>query len=260
MDIFCHVRPKPALSFAGKYKFVDFCLSNCFHSKIDKVVVLLDYQRTPLKNYLTAWQEENLTKMRIDMLEPEKDGIFSGTANAIYQKLPYLQMQTADNVLIMPSDHAYKMDYRKMLAFHEMAKVDVTVGVVPVPITEAQRFGTLTLDEKGYVVEYIEKPDEPRSNLVSMGIYIFNRDILVKRLIEDAVKAASLHDFGYSIIPEMVGKDRVFGYKYDGYWRDIDTIEAYYETSMELAGKNPPFVLGGMWPILTGENSEPVKK
>ena len=120
-------------------------------------------------------------KSTFDILEPENNSSYSGTANAIYQKLDYLQKTSADRVLIMPSDQAYKMDYRKMLAFHEKSKADVTVGVVPVPIEEAHRFGTLTLDEDGHVIEYIEKPDVPRSNLVSMGIYIFNKDILIKR-------------------------------------------------------------------------------
>jgi glucose-1-phosphate adenylyltransferase len=160
----------------------------------------------------------------------------------------------------MPSDHAYKMDYRKMLEFHDKSKADITVGVVPVPIEEAHRFGTLTLGENGYVTEYVEKPDIPKSNLVSMGIYIFNKDVLIQRIIEDAEQAASVHDFGYSIIPGMVGRDRVYGYKYDDFWRDIGTIDAYYDTSMELTGNKPPFSLNGTWPILTCENNEPVKK
>jgi glucose-1-phosphate adenylyltransferase len=116
------------------------------------------------------------------------------------------------------------------------------------------------LGENGYVTEYVEKPDIPKSNLVSMGIYIFNKDVLIQRIIEDAEQPASVHDFGYSIIPGMVGRDRVYGYKYDDFWRDIGTIDAYYDTSMELTGNKPPFSLNGTWPILTCENNEPVKK
>ena len=160
----------------------------------------------------------------------------------------------------MPSDQAYKMDYRKMLAFHEKSKADITVGVVPVPIEEAHRFGTLTVGKDGNVIEYVEKPDVPRSNLVSMGIYIINKDVLIKRLIEDAGEPSSLHDFGYSILPGMVRQDSVYAYKFDGFWRDIGTIAAYYDTSMELTGTKPPFSLAGTWPILTCENTEPVKK
>ena len=160
----------------------------------------------------------------------------------------------------MPSDHVYRMDYRKMLAFHEKSKADVTVGVVPVPIEEAHRFGTMTLRGDGYVTEYIEKPDVPHSNMVSMGIYIFNKDVLIQRLMEDAAEADSLHDFGYSIIPGMVGQDKVYAYKHDGFWRDVGTIDAYYTTSLEMAGVDPPFVLGGTWPILTCENDQALKQ
>jgi len=259
MDIFCEVRPKPALPFAGKYKFIDFCLSNCVHSQITDVAVLVDYRRSQLTDYLKHWQDENSKKTSVDMLEPANNGVYSGTANAMYQELEYFRKNPANQVLIMPSDHAYKMDYRKMLAFHEKTQADVTVGVVPVPIEEAHRFGTLTLGKDKRVTEYMEKPDAPKSNLVSMGIYIFNKEILIERLAEDAAEPASLHDFGYSIIPGLIGRDRVFAYQYDGFWRDIGTIDAYYDTSMELTGSKPPFSLSGRWPILTCETIQPVK-
>jgi len=259
MDVFCRVRSKPALPFAGKYSFIDFCLSNCVHSQISDIAILVDYQREHLTKYLERWQNDNSTKNDFDILEPSGNNFYSGSTNAIYQNLEYLRQQPANRILIMPSDHAYKMDYRKMLEFHDKSKADITVGVVPVPIEEAHRFGTLTLGENGYVTEYIEKPDIPKSNLVSMGIYIFNKDVLIQRITEDAEQSASVHDFGYSIIPGMVGRDRVYGYQYDDFWRDIGTIDAYYDTSMELAGNNPPFSLNGTWPILTCENNEPVK-
>jgi glucose-1-phosphate adenylyltransferase len=260
MDIFCQVRPKPALPFAGKYKFVDFCLSNCVHSEIKNVAVLVDYQRTQLTDYIKCWQKANSKNTNIDILEPENDGAYSGTANAIFQKIDYLRRQNADKILIMPSDHAYKMDYRKMLAFHEKSKADVTVGVVPVPIQDAHRFGTLTVGNNGYVTEYIEKPDIPKSNLVSMGIYIFNKKVLIERLEHDANQPASLHDFGYSVLPGMVGQDQVYAYKFNGFWRDIGTIEAYYDTSMELTGAKPPFTLIGSWLVLTCKNGQPNDK
>ena len=260
MDIFCQVRPKPALPFAGKYRFIDFCLSNCIHSQITDVAVLVDYQRAQLMNYVEHWQNENAAKSTFSLLEPEENGFYAGSTSAIYQNVDYLRKHPANRVLIIPSDHAYKMDYRKMLAFHEMSKADVTIGAVPVPLAEAHRFGTLTLSKDGYVTEYIEKPDIPRSNIVSMGIYIFNKELLLKKVIEDANQPTSVHDFGYSIFPGMVGKERVYAYKYDSFWRDIGTIDAYYSTSMELTGKKPPFTLNGAWPILTCENNEPVKK
>jgi glucose-1-phosphate adenylyltransferase len=142
-----------------------------------------------------------------------------------------------------------------MLAFHDSAGADITVSVIPVPMEEAHRFGTLVLENNGYVSEYMEKPDAPKSNLASMGIYIFNKDVLLDRLTEDARQADSVHDFGYSIIPPMVGNDKVFAYKYEDFWRDIGTIESYYNTSMELVGGKLPFALNGKWPVLTCENS-----
>ena len=259
MDIFCQVRPKPALSFAGKYRFIDFNLSNCIHSQVRDIALLVDYKREQLTDYIQQWQNENTSKSNVKMLAPENDGTYTGTANAMYQNLDYLREIAADRILIMPRDHVYKMDYRKMLAFHEKAKADVTVGVVPVPIEEAHRFGTMTLRDDGYVVEYIEKPDVPRSNMVSMGIYIFNKDILIQRLLEDAAEADSLHDFGYSVIPGMVGNDNVYAYKYEGFWRDVGTIDTYYATSLEMASNNPPFTLGGNWPILTCSSNSPIK-
>jgi len=260
MDIFCQVRPKPALPFAGKYKFIDFSLSNCVHSQVKDIALLVDYQRAHLESYLKQWKKEHSPKGSINILEPENNGSYCGTADALHQNLRFLQKNTADRVLIMPSDQAYKMDYRKMLAFHEKLKADVTIGVVPVPIEEAHRFGTLTLGENGQVIEYLEKPDVPKSNLVSMGIYIFNKDILIKRLIEDSEEPDSIHDLAYSITPGMIGRDKVFAYRFDGFWRDIGTIAAYYTTSLELNGAKPPFSLDGTWPILTCENDEPVKK
>jgi glucose-1-phosphate adenylyltransferase len=224
------------------------------------IAVLVDYKRSQLIKYLKQWQRENSKTTNIDILEPDNNGIYSGTANAVYQKVSYLQKLPAEKILIMPSDHAYKMDYRKLLAFHERSKADVTVGVVQVPIEEAHRFGTLTLENNGYVTEYLEKPDVPKSSMVSMGVYIFNKDILIERLIEDAGKTDSLHDFGYSIIPGMVGRDKIYAYKYDGFWRDIGTIEAYYDTSMELTRPKPPFNLIGTLSIPASENKKTVNK
>lgn len=260
MDILCQERPKPVLPFAGKFRVIDCSLSNCVHSQINDIAIFVDYQRSYLMNYLKHWQNENSKKSTFDILEPGKNGSYSGTANALYQKLDYLRKHPADKVLVLPSDQAYKMDYRKMLDFHEKSKADVTIAVISVPIEEAHRFGTLTIREDGYVTEYIEKPDMPKSNLVSMGIYIFNKDILIKRLIEDSVEPDSIHGLAYSITPGLIGRDRVYAYKYDGFWRDIGTVDAYYATSMELINTKSPFILNDTWPILNCENSEPVRQ
>jgi glucose-1-phosphate adenylyltransferase len=260
MDILCQIRPKPALPFAGKFRVIDFSLTNCIHSQISNVAVLVDYQRSYITSYLNRWQNDNSLKSKFDILEPGKNSSYSGTANALYQNLDYLRKQSADKVLILPSDQAYKMDYRKMLAFHEKSRADVTIAVISVPIEEAHRFGTLTIREDGYVTEYIEKPDMPKSNLVSMGIYIFNKDILIKRLVEDAVEPDSIHCLAYSITPGLIGRDAVYAYKYDGFWRDIGTVDAYYATSMELINAKAPFIFNGTWPVLNCENSEPVRQ
>jgi glucose-1-phosphate adenylyltransferase len=143
------------------------------------------------------------------------------------------------------------MDYRKMLAFHQQVKSDVTVGVVRVPIEQAHRFGTVAVDAEGRIREFVEKSSTPQSNLASMGIYVFNKDVLAERLTEDADEPNSAHDFGYAILPKMVKRDKVFAYQFDGYWQDVGTIEAYYEASMELLQEQPSFSLDSTWPILT---------
>lgn len=255
MDMLCQVRAKPALPFAGKYKFIDFCLSNCLHSQISDMAVLVDYKREQLSDYVSLWQRENAKNVKIDLLTPDNNGVYTGTANALYQQRAYFENVRAERVLIMPSDHAYKMDYRKMLAFHAASGADVTVGVVPVPIEEAHRFGTMIMDPAGRVTDYVEKPDIPKSNLVSMGIYIFNKDVLLNRLQEDAAKVNSLHDFGYSIIPGMVGRDKVFAYQFKDFWRDVGTIESYYDTNIALASQKPPLNLNGNWPVITVKNT-----
>ncbi|MCJ7655509.1 MAG: sugar phosphate nucleotidyltransferase, partial [Dehalococcoidia bacterium] len=248
------VRPKPALPFAGRFRVIDFSLSNCIHSQIGDIAVLIDYQRSHLENYLRRWHSVNAVTETFDILEPRK-GSYCGTADAIYQNLAYLQKQTTDRILILAGDHVYKMDYRKMLAFHEQVKADVTVGVAPVPIEQAHRFGILTTDANGRILEFVEKPELPQSNLASMGIYIFNKDILAERLIEDAEQPDSPHDFGYAVIPGMVKRDRVYAYKFDGYWRDIGTTEAYYAANMELTSPKSSFSLNGAWPIFTEGNT-----
>ncbi len=152
------------------------------------------------------------------------------------------------------------MDYRQMLAFHEQVNADVTMGVVSVPIERAHRFGTVTADTEGRIVDFVEKPRIPQSNLVSMGIYVFNKEVLAQRLIEDAAQPGSSHDFGYAIIPRMVNGDKVLAYKFNGFWQDIGTTEAYYEASMELIRQRPSFSLNGGWPVFTEYDSLPPPK
>jgi glucose-1-phosphate adenylyltransferase len=259
MDILCQVRPKPALPFAGGFRVIDFSLSNCVHSQIRDIAVLTDYQRSHMAKYLRSWYLNNPCFSGFHVLEP-RAGSYNGTADAVYQNLAYLREADADTVLILAGDHVYKMDYRQMLVFHEQMKADVTVGVVPVPIEEAHRFGIVTVDAGGRVVNFIEKPRLPKSSLASMGIYLFNKRVLFKRLTEDAARPGSPHDFGYAVIPEMVGREGVFAYKFNDYWRDIGTAAALYKASMEIVSQQARFSLNGSWPILTAEHISPPGK
>ena len=181
----------------------------------------------------------NAGSARISVLPPES-GSYAGTADAVYQNLAYLNGQAGNKVLILAGDHVYRMDYRKMLAFHEKVKADATVGVIRVPVEEAHRFGTVIVNGEGRIQEFVEKSSRPLSTLASMGIYVFNKDILVKRLAEDASIKDSPHDFGYAVLPDMVKRDRVFAYEFNGYWQDIGTVEAYYQANMELLVATSP--------------------
>ena len=252
MGILCHVRPKPALPFAGRFKVIDFSLSNCIYSGISDIAVLTDYQRDHMVDYLRQWHLTNAGAANFQVLEPGS-GSYNGTADAVYKNLNHFDRSAVETVLILAADHVYKLDYRQMLAFHQEVKADITVGVIPVPIEQAHRFGTVTVDTNGEVLDFVEKSPMPQSNLASMGIYVFDRNVLAERLREDAGDLRSRHDFGYSILPKIVKQDRVFAYRFNGYWQDIGTIEAYYEVNMELTKEQPSFSLNGTSPILTQE-------
>jgi len=249
MDVLCHMRPKPALPFAGRFKVIDFTLSNCVYSGINALAILTDYQRSYMAKYLRQWGLTNAVRT-FHILEP-RTGSYQGTADAVYQNLPYLNKFNTENVLILAGDHIYKMDYHEMLAFHEQAKAALTVGVIRVPIEEAHRFGTVSVGDGGEILEFVEKSRNPRSNLASMGIYVFNRDVLSQRLKEDASRPDSTHDFGYAILPSMVGRDKVNAYEFTGYWQDIGTPQAYYAANMELVCAQPSFSLNGTRTVLT---------
>jgi glucose-1-phosphate adenylyltransferase len=250
MGILCDVRPKPALSFAGSFRVVDFSLSNCVHSGITNIAVLTDYQRAYMTHYLNHWKLTNGASVNFNILEPRR-GSYKGTADAVYQNIEYLHKLDAEIILILAGDHIYKMDYRKMLDFHEKMKADVTVGLVTVPFEETYRFGTVRVASDSRIVDFVEKSKNSLSNLASMGIYVFNKDVLIKRLSEDAARPDSPHDFGYAILPETVRYDRLFAYKFKGYWQDIGTKDAYFDANMELVKPQPSFSLNGNWSILS---------
>jgi glucose-1-phosphate adenylyltransferase len=255
MGIFCRNRAKPGLPFAGNTRVIDFTLSNCIYSQLSEIAILIDYQRSNIATYLKSWSLTNGNSANINVFEP-RDGSYRGTADAVYQNIEYLENH-GDDLMVLAGDHIYKMDYRKMLAFHRQMRADATVAVVPVPIEQANRFGIVTTDGNERIVDFEEKPELPQGNLVSMGIYVFNKQVLIERLIEDAEIPNSPHDFGHAILPGMVNRDNVFAYKFDGYWRDIGNPQAYYEANMELILSKPSFSLDGTLPVLSASEHLP---
>jgi len=257
MGILCYVRPKSTLPFAGRSRIIDFPLSNCINSGITNIAALTDYQRFSMGKYLSEWTTVGSKLESLHILEPGNHS-YRSTADAICQNLDYLEASQPDSVLVLPSDHVYLMDYRPMLALHELAKADLTIAVTSVPIEEAVRFGNILVTAEGRVTHYIEKPDIPQSSLVSMGIFLFNRQVLTERLVEDSNKTGSNHGFERAIIPRMLNENgRVFAYKFDGYWRDVGTVDAYYRTNMESVGIKLPLGTNSSWPIFTVEEYSP---
>ena len=255
---------KPAVPFGGKYRIIDFPLSNCANSGIDKVGVLTQYRPLELHNYLGTGSAWDLDKKDggVFILPPyarEKGADwYQGTADAIYQNINFIDIVDPDYVLILSGDHIYTMDYSWMLEAHKGHKAEATIGVIEVPWEEAPRFGIMNADKDGRILEFEEKPSEPKSNLASMGIYIFNRKFLQQYLEEDAKDTMSSHDFGKNIIPKMLAdKARLFTYAFDGYWKDVGTIESLWQANMDLLQDEPPFALDGNWRIYSSNPSLP---
>ncbi|WP_214739301.1 glucose-1-phosphate adenylyltransferase [Exiguobacterium sp. s48] len=241
---------KPAVHFGGKYRIIDFPLSNCTNSGITTVGVLTQYEPLELNRYLgigTAWDLDRRNG-GLAILPPYQaqsgKNWYEGTANAIYRNLSYIDDYDPDYVLILSGDHIYKMDYEKMLEAHKEKQADVTISVMEVPWDEASRFGILNTADDLRINEFEEKPEEPKSNLASMGIYIFNWSVLREHLIKDAEDETSSFDFGKNIIPNTLlqGLD-VFAYKFKGYWKDVGTIQSLWEANMDLLEEEPPFDL-----------------
>ena len=259
LSILSAERAKPAVPFGGKYRIIDFTLSNCANSGICNVAVLTQFYPRSLVQHIGVgrpWDMDRTTSSVV-LLQPFLSRSirdwYKGTADAVYQNLAHFDKGMVEMVLVLAADHVYKLDYRRMLAFHQEVKADVTVGVISVPMEQAHRFGTVTVDTNGKVLDFVEKSPMPQSNLASMGIYVFNRNILTERLREDAGDPRSRHDFGYSILPRMVKQDRVFAYRFNGYWQDIGTIEAYYSANIELTKEPPTFSLNGTSSVLMQE-------
>ncbi len=254
---------KPAVAFGGKYRIIDFPLSNCINSGVDTVGVLTQYQPLRLNAHIGIGIPWDLDRNigGVTVLPPyEKSGNsewYTGTANAIYQNLDYIDSYNPEYVLILSGDHIYKMDYEVMLDFHKANNADVTIATMPVPYEEASRFGIVLTDDDNKITEFEEKPENPRGNLASMGIYIFNWKILKEALIK--MSEQSNCDFGKHIIPYCHGKgDRMFAYEYNGYWKDVGTLSSYWEANMELINIIPVFNLyEEFWRIYTKSDALP---
>lgn len=232
---------KPAVQFGGKYRIIDFPLSNCTHSGIDTVGVLAQYQPLELNTYIGNGNPWDLDRNHggVYVLPPYQSAKagewYKGTANAIYQNLSFLERFNPKNVLILSGDHIYKMHYGKMLKVHKKTGAAITIAVMPVPWEEASRFGIMNVDDEGNIIEFEEKPKNPKSNLASMGIYIFDYDILKKYLIEDENNPESSNDFGKNIIPAMLkNNEKMVSFKFDDYWKDVGTVNSLWEANMDL--------------------------
>ena len=243
---------KPAVPFGGKYRIIDFPLSNCVNSGIDTVGILTQYQPLELNEYIGNGQPWRLNRSHggVQVLPPyaqsKKSEWYKGTANAIYQNIAFIERYDPDNVLILSGDHIYKMDYAAMLRHHTRMDADCTIAVRTVPLEEASRFGIMNTREDGAIYEFEEKPKQPKSTNASMGIYIFKWDILKKFLIADEEDPTSENDFGKNVIPALLNAGhKLYAYEFQGYWKDVGTINSLWEANMELLGEEPEFNIYG---------------
>ena len=256
---------KPAVPFGGKYRIIDFPLSNCVNSGIDTVGILTQYQPMVLNEYIGNGQPWDLDKMHggVHVLPPYQTAAgaswYEGTANAIYQNMAFIERYDPEYVIVLGGDHIYKMDYSKMLDYHIANNADSTIAVIDVPRSEASRFGIMTCDEEGRIVDFTEKPKEPKSTLASMGIYVFSWEKLRKYLIENENANTGSKDFGKDIIPAMLANDeRLFAYEFEGYWKDVGTLDSLWEANMDLLSPSVPLNLyDPNWKVYSRHNNMP---
>ena len=241
LGVLTHFIAKPAVPYGGKYRIIDFPLSNCAHSGIDTVGVLTQYQPLELNDYIGSGQAWDLDRMNggVHVLSPyqQMEGTewYKGTANAIFQNINFIDRYDPDYVLILSGDHIYKMDYAKMLEFHKEKQADCTIAMLEVPWEEASRFGLMLVDDDGSISEFEEKPENPRSNKASMGVYVFSWKKLRQYLIDDEALPGSSNDFGKDVIPAMhEAGERMVAYAFDGYWKDVGTIDSLWEANLDL--------------------------
>jgi glucose-1-phosphate adenylyltransferase len=267
LSILSQKRVKPAVPFAGKYRIIDFVLSNCVNSAIFHVGILTQYRPHSLNDHIRAgrpWDLDRELSGGVTLLQPYqraggKLDWYSGTADAVYQNLNYLLRHKTETVLVLSGDHIYKMDYNPILRYHQEKEADVTICAIAVPAEEASRFGILVTDDEERVCEFQEKPLEPRGTLASMGIYVFDSHVLAQRLAKDAHNPNSSHDFGKDVLPHMLeGGDRLYAYPFEGYWMDVGTVQAYWEANMDLLLVEPPLnLLDREWVVHTRSEERP---
>ncbi|MDR1496567.1 MAG: glucose-1-phosphate adenylyltransferase [Clostridiales Family XIII bacterium] len=265
LGVLTYERAKPAVTYGGKYRIIDFPLSNCVHSGIDAVGVLTQYQPLELNTYIgngSPWDLDTMTGGAF-VLPPYVKGKagkwYSGTADAIYQNSYFIEQFDPELLVVLSGDHIYKMNYDWLIREHRAKRADATIAVLPVPIEEASRFGIMNTDKDMRVRKFEEKPEHPKSNLASMGVYVFTWPVLKKYLEADAAKEGSSNDFGKDIIPAMLkGGERLFAYEFSGYWKDVGTIRSLWEANMELLQDYPPLNLyDDPWRILSRNPNEP---
>ncbi len=270
LSLLSHKRAKPAVPFAGKYRIIDFALSNCVNSGISDVAVLTQYRPHSLHDHIGIGKPWDLDRQQggVRLLQPyigrQDTEWYQGTADAVYQNLDVIMEARYDYVVILAGDHIYRMDYGPMIAFHQQRGADVTMGASVVSLEEGHRFGILEADAEGRVVSFEEKPKQPRGTLGSMGIYVFSRNTLTRVLIEDALPTTvngtpTQHDFGRNILPGMMARgERVYAYPFTGYWQDVGTIQSYWEAHMDLLSDRPAFDLyDPSWVIHTRSEERP---
>ena len=256
---------KPAVPFGGKYRIIDFHLSNCTNAGIDTVGVLTQYKPLELNSYIGSGQPWDLDRANGGvhilppyMVEGDKGSWYKGTANAIYQNIGFVDMYEPDYVVILSGDHIYKMNYMKMVQAHKAAGAACTISVLEVPWDEAPRFGIMSVDGADNIVEFQEKPKEPKSNLASMGIYVFSWGKLRQYLIEDENDPASSNDFGKNIIPKMLAAgEKMLAYRFEGYWKDVGTLESLWDANMDMLSRGELDLLESSWPIYSRIPSAP---
>jgi glucose-1-phosphate adenylyltransferase len=241
LSVLSEERAKPAVIFGGRYRIIDFALSNCVNSDVTRVGVMTQYRPRSLNDHIGIGRPWDLDRSGggVSLLQPylgrESSDWYRGTADAVFQNIYFLEETKAELVLILAGDHIYKMNYEELIMQHLAHEADVTVPLYQVPVEDAHRYGVLTTDDDDRIIEWDEKPDHPKSNLISMGIYVFNRQVLIDQLFADS-QHDTTHDFGRDIVPAMVDDPamRVYGHRFEGYWRDVGTIQSYFDANMDL--------------------------